>query len=122
MTFEKNLALGNNLRIGVELARSKNLFEKKCLSSVVRNDLLEIENKKIEQEKSALEELSERKGELKELFSKAKQQSGKYKTILEVGKNHSFIEMYELVAAKEGYNPEGGQRRKKGGRRKKYGS
>jgi hypothetical protein len=120
MTFEKNLALGNNLRIGVELARSKNLFEKKCLSSVVRNDLLEIENKKIEQEKSALEELSERKGELKELFSKAKQQSGKYKTILEVGKNHSFIEMYELVAAKEGYNREGGQRRKKGGRRKKY--
>ena len=120
MTFEKNLALSNNLRIGVELARSKNLFEKKCLSSVVRNDLLEIENKKIEQEKSALEELSERKGELKELFSKAKQQSGKYKTILEVGKNHSFMEMYELVAAKEGYNPEGSQRRKKGGRRKKY--
>lgn len=42
MTFEKNLALGNNLKIGVELARSKNLFDKKCLSSAVRNDLLEI--------------------------------------------------------------------------------
>ena len=67
-----------------------------------------------------MEELSEKKSELKELFSKAKQQSSKYKTILEVGKNHSFMEMYELVAAKEGYKPEGEKKRKKQGRKKKY--
>jgi hypothetical protein len=54
------------------------------------------------------------------LFSKAKQQSSKYRTILEVGKNHSFMEMYELVAAKEGYKPEGEKKRKKQGRKKKY--
>ena len=47
-----------------------------------------------------IEELTEKKLELKELFSKARQQNHKYRTILEVVKDKSFLEMYELVAAK----------------------
>ena len=64
--------------------------------------------------------MTEKKHELKELFSKAKQQSHKYRTILDVGKNKSFMELYELVAAKEGYHPETKKKMKKQNRKKKY--
>ena len=42
MLYEKNVAVNSHLKMGVELAKTKNLYKKKCLSSAVRGELIDI--------------------------------------------------------------------------------